>query len=225
MNRCELTWLPRQKIDVARAIEQHRAYERCLADLGVRVISLPEQPELPDSVFVEDPLIVVDEMAVVAPMGCESRRAESESLAAAVAPFVPCAGCASRQNSKAAMSCGSATRCSLVCRAEPTKRESPASRTNSAPSAIAWFRSRSAAACISNRLVVPWATASSCANRAWLDTGPLHRFRILDVALEEPHAANVLRIGGTVIMPAAFPLTERMLRSEGFNVARSISPN
>ena len=59
---CELTWLSRQEIDIDLAIEQHRQYERSLTAMGVCVISLPEQPEMPDAVFVEDPLVVVDEV-------------------------------------------------------------------------------------------------------------------------------------------------------------------
>jgi dimethylargininase len=53
ITRCELTHLQREPIDVALAAEQHAAYERRLADLGCRVVSLPAEPELPDSVFVD----------------------------------------------------------------------------------------------------------------------------------------------------------------------------
>src|ERR1700733_5728913 len=86
---CELTWLDRREIDIALAIEQHKQYERSLTSMGVRVISLPEQPEMPDAVFVEDPLVVVDEVAIVPRVGSLSRRAESDSLAAAISPFRP----------------------------------------------------------------------------------------------------------------------------------------
>ena len=47
---CELTFLDRQPIDVAKAMEQHRAYEACLTELGVKVISLPADPNFPDGV-------------------------------------------------------------------------------------------------------------------------------------------------------------------------------
>ena len=50
--RCELTYAPRQPLDVALACEQHRAYQRLLERLGARVIELPALPDLPDSVFV-----------------------------------------------------------------------------------------------------------------------------------------------------------------------------
>src|SRR5437762_1660049 len=84
---CELEFLDRRPIDTARAAEQHRDYERCLEALGVRVISLPSEPSMPDSVFVEDPAIVLDEVAILCRTGAESRRREAESLAAALAPF------------------------------------------------------------------------------------------------------------------------------------------
>ena len=89
MESCELTWAPRQRIDIGLAIEQHHEYERALTEMGLHVISLPAQPEMPDAMFVEDPLLVLDEVAILARMGSASRRAESESLAAAISPYRP----------------------------------------------------------------------------------------------------------------------------------------
>jgi dimethylargininase len=71
LQACELTWLPRQTIDIDRAVRQHHDYERALSDLGLHVISLAALPEMPDAMFVEDPLLVLDEMAIV------TRRRES----------------------------------------------------------------------------------------------------------------------------------------------------
>src|SRR5438105_13188955 len=78
---CELSFIDRQPIDLTRARQQHQAYETLLAKLGARVISLPAEPDLPDSMFVEDPAIVLDELAVIFPLGTESRRREAVSLA------------------------------------------------------------------------------------------------------------------------------------------------
>ena len=86
---CELTWLAREPIDIEKARAEHSAYECCLASLGVRVISLPPLDEHPDAVFVEDPAIVLDEVAVITTMGAASRRGERASLAAALADFRP----------------------------------------------------------------------------------------------------------------------------------------
>src|SRR6266849_5171889 len=84
---CELTFVARQPIDLSRAREQHRAYEQLLEKLGTRVLSLPAEPNLPDSMFVEDPAIVLDELAVILPLGTESRRPEAASLAQALSKF------------------------------------------------------------------------------------------------------------------------------------------
>src|SRR3978361_248528 len=87
MAACELTFRERETIDIARAREQHGAYEACLRELGVRVISLAPEPAYPDAVFVEDPAIVLDEIAVMTRPGAESRRGESALLAATLEPF------------------------------------------------------------------------------------------------------------------------------------------
>src|SRR6476660_2060542 len=77
MEACELTYLERQSIDIARAREQHRAYEACLAELGVEVISLAAEADYPDAVFVEDAAVVLDEVAVMTRTGAASRRGEA----------------------------------------------------------------------------------------------------------------------------------------------------
>src|SRR5882724_945282 len=77
---CELTFFPRQQIDIGRANEQHEGYEELLRSLGAQVISLPAESEHPDAVFVEDPAVVLDEVAVITTMGSDSRKGEVESL-------------------------------------------------------------------------------------------------------------------------------------------------
>src|SRR5260370_6781904 len=84
---CELSFIDRQPIDLVTAQEQHHAYEDLLGKLGARVISLPAEPDLPDSIFVEDPAIVLDELAVILPPGTESPRRSAPSLAQALAQF------------------------------------------------------------------------------------------------------------------------------------------
>src|SRR5574340_692224 len=84
---CELSFIQRNPIRMEAAREQHHAYEQLLAKLGARVISLKEEPELPDSMFVEDPAIVLDEVAVICPLGTETRRKEAPSIAAALEKF------------------------------------------------------------------------------------------------------------------------------------------
>ena len=87
MDRCELSHLARSPIDQARAVAQHAAYEQCLMELGCRVHRIPSDASMPDAVFIEDTAVVVDELAVVTRPGARSRRAETESVSTALAPF------------------------------------------------------------------------------------------------------------------------------------------
>ncbi|MEO8461275.1 MAG: dimethylargininase, partial [Dokdonella sp.] len=87
MATCELTHLSRIPIDIALARKQHRAYCEALSALGCRVVSLPVEPDLPDSVFVEDVALVFDEVAVMTRPGAESRRTEGTAVANALSEY------------------------------------------------------------------------------------------------------------------------------------------
>jgi dimethylargininase len=87
LQRCELTHLPRQPIDVARARMQHRQYEMRLAELGCAIYRLATEPEWPDAVFIEDTAIVLDELAIIARPGAEPRRSETAAVAEALRAF------------------------------------------------------------------------------------------------------------------------------------------
>lgn len=218
LESCELTCLPRQKIDIDLAIAQHRQYEDCLRESGVRVISLPGQPDMPDAVFVEDPLIVLDELAIVAPMGCESRRKESESLAEAILPFRP----VRRLRTPATLEGGD------VMRIGRDVFVGASSRTNNAGiSQLAGelepfgyrVRAVEVRGCLHLKSACcPMGDGTILANRMWLDERALRDYPIVDVAEEEPGAANILNIAGTILMPAAFPKTERILRHRNADV-------
>jgi len=56
------------------------------------------------------------------------------------------------------------------------------------------------------------------ANRAWFDAGQFAEYKWIDVDPTEPHAANALALGGTVIFPASFPRTSSRIESRGFHV-------
>src|ERR1035441_7235062 len=87
INRCELGFMERQEISLAKAEEQHHLYEACLAELGASVVSLQAEPDYPDSVFVEDPAVVVEEVAVMTRMGAASRLDQAQALARAVEDY------------------------------------------------------------------------------------------------------------------------------------------
>src|SRR5262245_47076267 len=86
---CELTHLARAPIDIARAATEHAAYEDALRSLGATVVRAAPAPELPDSVFVEDAAIVLDEIAVITRPGSSTRRHETASVAEVLGQYRP----------------------------------------------------------------------------------------------------------------------------------------
>src|SRR5436190_14730884 len=74
--RCELTHLERTPIDLTAARMQHLLYEQALVELGCNVQQLPSGDDQPDSVFIEDTAVVLDEVAIMAQPGAASRRSE-----------------------------------------------------------------------------------------------------------------------------------------------------
>ncbi|WP_345101890.1 hypothetical protein [Candidatus Villigracilis vicinus] len=85
-NECEITHIERTPIDLNIAREQHTAYVHTLADLGCQVIELPEEADLPDSVFVEDTAFILPEVAVITRPGADSRKPEIDTIIPALTP-------------------------------------------------------------------------------------------------------------------------------------------
>ena len=82
---CELTHLERVPVDAAAAAVQHAAYEQALADAGFAIIRLPDLPDHPDAVFVEDTALLLGDHAVILRPGAASRAGETQSTAAGLA--------------------------------------------------------------------------------------------------------------------------------------------
>jgi dimethylargininase len=218
LGNCELQELKREPIDVQKAAEQHREYERCLAALGARVISLPADARFPDGVFVEDPAVVLDEAAVMTRMGAESRRGEGEQLRKALKEFRPL----SEIREPATLEGGDVMRVGktlFVGLSRRTNRDGIGQFSGLArPFGYQVIAVRvdgclhlKSACCYLGRQTV-------LANRAWIDTAPLEGFKIIDVPADEPRSANVLKVGETLILPDAFPKTLELLTNAGFQV-------
>ena len=218
LNRCELEHLDRQEIDISKAVGQHHEYEECLRELGLAVISLRAEPDLPDSMFVEDPAVVVDEVAVMTRMGAASRRGESASLAAALEHFRPLRW----MREPATLEGGDVLRVGrsvFVGRSRRTNDEGirqlaaelePLGYTVRPVAVRGCLHLKSACCGIGGRRIL--------ANRDWCDTAAFAGFDIVDVPPNEPRGANVLAIGNTVMVPACFPATARVIEPLGLAV-------
>jgi dimethylargininase len=82
---CELTHLERVPVDAAAAAVQHSAYERALSGAGFEIIRLPDLPDHPDAVFVEDTALLFGGHAIILRPGAASRANETPSTAAGLA--------------------------------------------------------------------------------------------------------------------------------------------
>jgi dimethylargininase len=74
-------------IDVARARRQHQAYVEALRACGREVVVLETLDDMPDSVFVEDPVVVLDRFAVLTRPGAPSRRGEGATMLGALGAY------------------------------------------------------------------------------------------------------------------------------------------
>jgi dimethylargininase len=79
---------PPPPVDLNLARQQHAAYEAALRACGLEVIALPPDPDHPDSVFVQDPVLVVDGRAIVCRSAAESRRGEADALVEVLRPHM-----------------------------------------------------------------------------------------------------------------------------------------
>jgi dimethylargininase len=80
-----LTHIERSSVDADLAMEQWEGYVRALVDAGWRVTEVEPAPECPDSVFVEDTVVVFGDLAVIARPGAVERRSEAYGTAKAIA--------------------------------------------------------------------------------------------------------------------------------------------
>jgi dimethylargininase len=214
---CELSFIDRQPIDLAKAQQQHHAYETLLEKLGARVISLPAERDLPDSMFVEDPAIVLDELAVIFPLGTETRRREAPSLARALAKF----RALERVTLPGTLEGGDVLRIQRKLFVGLTQR-SNAEGLRQLSAILAPHNYQVVAVPVTGCLHLKSAVThlgrnTLLANRAWFDAAPLSGFEWIDVDPGEPHAANALALGGTIIFPASFPLTRARIEASGFH--------
>jgi dimethylargininase len=226
INRCELTFHAKEPIDLTKAIAQHHAYEECLRLLGLRVVSLPPQPDLPDAVFVEDAAIVVDEVAVIPIMGAASRRPETESLARALSAYrklhfmQPSAtldgGDVMRIGRRLFVGASSRTNAKGIAQLQAFL--APFDYEVTAVDVRQCLHLKSGCSYVGRNSIL--------VNREMIDATRLAEFVLIDVPSSEPSAANALVIEAmnegmneaVVIVPTAFPQTIALLESRGFIV-------
>lgn len=220
IQRCELTHIDREPIDLGRAVDQHAAYERCLEELGCRLVRLPVEPELPDSVFVEDTAVVVDELAVLTRPGAASRRPETVSVARALAAYRPLATI----EAPGTLDGGDVLRVGRRFFVGQTGRSDGAGTTQLrallAPHGYT-VEAVPVTGCLHLKSAVTQvADGTVLVNPRWVDPAAFAPLRVVEVDPGEPGAANTLVLGGAVVAAAAYPRTVARLEALGLRVVR-----
>jgi dimethylargininase len=216
--RCQLTHVDRLSIDVDRALAQHRAYQDALRGVGIQVVQLPSNPDLPDGVFVEDTAVVLDEVAVITSPSPLSRRREWPAVEAALHPFrrivrLPVGACLEGGD--------------VVCLGR-TLFVGLSSRTGEAglraleevvrPFGYAVTPVRVGGCLHLKSACCTLDGETLLVNRAWLEAGALVGVRLVDVPTEEGSGANVLALRNATLVSAAAPRTAELLHGLGHAV-------
>ena len=218
INQCELTHLERQPIDVQRAQSQHREYERALRSLGTEVISLPPAADLPDSVFVEDAAIVLDECAVMTRPGADSRKPEVDFIADTLEKyrklyFIQPPGTLDGGD---VLTVGKSVYVGISSRSNKPAIEQlqvflePLGYSVRGVTVSGCLHLKSAVTQVGENLLL--------VNPAWVSKDVFPRMDFIDVDSAESYAANAVLVDGQVIYPAAFPLTGRRLKDAGIKL-------
>jgi dimethylargininase len=212
---CELTHLQRVPIDPATAAAQHASYERALADAGLEIVRLPELRDDPDAVFVEDTALLLGEHAVITRPGVASRANETDSTADGLRDHFEIhrietghvdGGDVLRIGRR--IYAGISTRTdragidALAEIARPLGYEVIAAATG------ACLHLKTGATYAGDGLLLY--------DSATID--PAQFAGVEHVGVAEPAAANCVRAGDRIIIPAGNPRTAAMLRDRGFTV-------
>jgi len=216
---CELSFIGREPINVAMAHLQHIDYVDLLNKLGATVLELPAEPSLPDSVFVEDTVLLFDELAVMTRPGAASRRFELASIEAAFSkyreliahiaePGTLDGGDVLRIGKRVFVGLSQRSNQSAIDQLADILK--PYGYSVTAVPMHDCLHLKSAVTALSDDTVL--------INPDWVDVSYFSDYRQIPVAQSEPHAANVVRIGDAILMPSSFPATQALIQAAGFTV-------
>ena len=218
MTGCELTYLERRPVDAALAAEQHRAYRETLASCGARVVALPAVEEMPDSVFVEDTAVVLDELAVLTSPGSHSRRGEVGLIEPEVARLRP----VERISLPATIEGGDVLRAGrrLFVGLSPRTNHEGVEALRRLASPLGYeVRAVEVRDCLHLKTGCSALDDETIlVNPAWVDADAFRGYEVVRVHAEEPWAANTLRVGGSLCVSAAHPRTAELIARRGHDL-------
>lgn len=217
-NECEITHIERTPINVDVARAQHHEYVKALQSLGCDVMELPAEPDLPDSVFVEDAAFILPELAVITRPGADSRKPETESIIEALAtktkyvqlqaPATLDGGDVLVLGQKIYIGLSTRSNQEAIDQLNELLREDGYEAIGVQMHDC--LHLKTALTRVDDQTVL--------INPKWVDTHHFENFTWIEVDPSEPFAANCLPVGGSIIYPTAFPKTCARLEAAGYKV-------
>ncbi len=218
MEQCQRFYVPPSPIDYDRAARQHEQYCRVLRECGAQVRTLHVNRHLPDCAFIEDTAIVLDEVAILASMGAESRRAEPAGIESELQRY----RVVHRVELPATIEGGD------VLRVGRTLLVGLSSRTNQAgvsalEAIVGRYGYRVVAVPVHGCLHLKTACtalqdSTLLVNPTWVDVEALRGFHLAFVPEEEPWAANVACVGTIACISVDHPRTAKAIQEMDIEV-------
>lgn len=215
LDYCELTHKNPEAIEIPLARAQHHEYEKALAELGCQIHHLPALPDMPDSVFVEDTCLVLDEIAIITRPGAPSRRPETASVEQAMRAW---------RSLHTITEPGTLDGGDILCLGKELY-VGVSARTNEAGIAQLWrhvgpLGYRVTPVRIDKCLhlksaVTQVAEHTLLINPDWVDPTVFGDVRSIPIDPTEPFAANALLVNHSIIYSNAFPCTRKRLEEAG----------
>lgn len=218
INECELTNLEREPINYQRACEQHRQYVAALRLLGLEVKTLPAEPTLPDSVFVEDTALVLDECALITRPGADSRKPEVDSIVKVLAPYRKLfhVQAPARVDGGDILRAGKKIYVGLSTRSDNSAVEQMQNYLRPYGYQV---KGVAVTGCLHLKSAVTQVAEDTLLiNPEWADKSFFAEMKFIEIDASEPHAANAVMIGETIIYPASFPKTQKRLKDAGIKM-------
>ena len=189
-----------------------------LSSLGCEVVTVSTEPGLADSVFIEDTAIILDEIAVLCRPGAESRQPEVAGVASVLQEYRSIASI----QPPGTLDGGDLLRIGKVIYAGLSTRSNQ-SGIEQLSSIVANYgfsvRTVETTKCLHLKSAVSEvAPGSLLINSDWISRAVFKGCELIDVDREEPHAANALLVGRSVIYPSSFPRTRERLEKRGIDV-------
>jgi len=205
----------RHTISLSRARAQHQAYRITLSELGLDIIEMEQDNELPDACFVEDTAVVHSGKALICRLAKESRRGEEMPVERLLRQYLK----TKRAELPATIEGGDVIHLPEGMISGVTQR----TNKEGVRQMSAWLGTE--VTTVEDRSIThlkSYATflgkGTMLATQQYATHPALAKFDVLVVPNDETYAANSLTIDGTVLLPAGRPKTTSLVRSAGYDV-------